>query len=99
MCQLDNPARASWSRTHLLVIAGDLAVEVEHHVLLLHRLEDGVVDTVVLDTRRRVSGDAAGVRLDALERLARKDCAPVAFYLPRTPALAALWISWGVTSG
>lgn len=39
-------------------------MEVEHHILLLHRAEDGVVDAVVLDAGRRVGGDPAGVRLD-----------------------------------
>lgn len=40
-------------------------MEVEDEALLLHGLEDGVVDSVVLDTRRRVGSHAAGVRLDA----------------------------------
>ncbi len=51
--------------TCLLGIAGDLSVQVEDHALLLHGLEDWVIDVVALDTRLTVGRDAARVRFNS----------------------------------
>lgn len=44
---------------------GAFAMEIQHHVLALHLLEDGVVRLVVEDAGGRIGSDAGGVGLDA----------------------------------
>lgn len=43
-------ARLPRARNYLLVVAWHFTVQVEHHVLLLHSLEDRVVHSVVFNT-------------------------------------------------
>lgn len=50
-------------KKYLVGVAGNLAVEVEDHTLLLHGLEDGVIDVVALNARLAVSRHTARVRL------------------------------------
>ncbi len=49
-------------------------MEVEYHVVLLHRLEDRVVRLVVLDAALGVGGDAARVALDAAHARLGRAC-------------------------
>lgn len=56
-------------KAHFVVVTRDLAVQVEDHADLLHGLEDGVEDLVVLDASLGARGDASRVALDALDPL------------------------------
>lgn len=42
-------------------------MEIENHIYVLHRFENGVVHLVALDATIRVCGDAARVRFDAYD--------------------------------
>lgn len=48
-------------------------MQVEDHANLLHGLEDGVEDLVVLDTSLGAGGDASRVAFDALDALGRSE--------------------------
>lgn len=52
-------------RTYLLVIAWHLSVKVQNHPLLLHRLENGVVDLIILNPRSRIGSHTTRIRFDS----------------------------------
>jgi hypothetical protein len=86
--------------TYLLVIAWYLTVKVENHTLLLHRLEHGVIDLIVLNPGSRVGSHTPRVRLDSCFISPTRSCTQLREQnVPLTPALAAFLISCGVTSG
>lgn len=84
-------------KADLSMITWHLAVKIQDHPLLLHRLEYRIVHRVILDA-------GATIRRNS-PRIALYPCAPVSCFLvqacnrPRIPALEAFRISSGVTSG
>lgn len=59
---LNNQSRRNFqSMSHLRGVARHLAVQIQHHVRLLHGLEDGIVHAIVLNAARGIGGHSSGI--------------------------------------